>query len=316
VLAYRIGERVIDDRAGRALWIRRDGQVLAPVGTLGGPISALALSPDERRLVLQRRYGTDFMETDLWMLDLADGGREWTFTLSRDVPAFAGGNMGAVWSPDGTYVAYTAGRNIHIKDSSGAGAARDLGVEGFPLDWTDGYLVYSNYASTLGELDLFVLPMEDPSAAASARALISGPGIDALAAVSPNGRWIAYASARGSNSGDVEVYVRRFRPDGADEASDTVLRISRDGGFSPKWRADGKELFYAAGGGGLLAVEIDQDADVPRPGNPVMLFTLGSNNWDVSHDGQRFIVSSFFGGDSEPDTPINVVLNWEAALAR
>jgi hypothetical protein len=316
VLAYRVGEQMVDRGLDRAMWVDRKGQVRGDASVEGGPLVSLALSPDERHLVMQRRYGTASSETDLWMLDLDGDGREWTFTLSRDVSIIGAGVVAPVWSPDSRQVAYVAGGRILTKDASGAGAARDLGIEGAPLDWTDEFLVYASAGRTSAEVDILALPLADATAAPAPRVLITGPTFDSLGQVSPNGRWIAYASSRNSDLSDIQVYIRPFRPDAPEKAGDTVLRVSREGGYSPKWRADGKELFFLRRAGEFMSVEIDESADVPRPGVPTALFTLAASNaWDVSPDGQRFLVSAFTGGESQtPDTPISVVLNWEAAL--
>ena len=85
VVAYRVGERYDQSLLARALWVDREGDIAGGAGVAGGPIVSLALSPDERHVVLQRRYAPGSPESDLWMADLTDDDSEWTFTLSRDV---------------------------------------------------------------------------------------------------------------------------------------------------------------------------------------------------------------------------------------
>jgi eukaryotic-like serine/threonine-protein kinase len=117
----------------------------------------------------------------------------------------------------------------------------------------------------------------------------------------PDGRWIAYDS---NESGRSEVYVTSREGGGR-------IRISTDGGFSPRWRADGRELFYATPARGLMAVPV---VSTPRfeAGLPVELFRVASSlfSWDVDPKGQRFLVSI---AAKTPDPPITIVVGWREA---
>jgi len=140
--------------------------------------------------------------------------------------------------------------------------------------------------------------------------------------VSPDGRWIAYTS---NLSGRNEVYVQRFPLSG-----ERVQQISNNGGAPKRWRRDGRELFYISPDEKLMAVEIKTS---PRfeAGSPTQLFQLRlpmsqrldaiRNHYDVSVDGQRFLVNTVTGprtgGPGEPTSaPITVTLNWAANLKK
>jgi hypothetical protein len=95
------------------------------------------------------------------------------------------------------------------------------------------------------------------------------------------------------------------------------MQISRDGGAFPRWRADGKELFFRSYPGfAVMAVEIEFSGDTPQPKAPVQLFQSSSRvvSWEVSKDGQRFLMAEPL--DRGVATPITVVMNWEAALKK
>ena len=135
------------------------------------------------------------------------------------------------------------------------------------------------------------------------------------AALSPDGRWIAY---RSNESGQAEVYIQPFRPPGQQAAgAGAKWQVSRNGGAQPRWRGDGKELFFVTEGPTLYAAEIEVSGDVLRPSAPVALFQFqiaGTNRWDASRDGQRFLAELPL--DRGTATPITVVENWQAALKR
>lgn len=135
---------------------------------------------------------------------------------------------------------------------------------------------------------------------------------------SPDGLWIAYAS---NESGTPAVSVQPFLPDG-DSRSRGKWRVSPKGGSTPRWRKDGKELFYIGLDGKLTAVPIRSTATAFEPGAPVPIFdslvrptSLESVGipYGVRSDGQRFLISVPRQA-AEPE--ITVMLNWQAVLSR
>jgi hypothetical protein len=121
-------------------------------------------------------------------------------------------------------------------------------------------------------------------------------------------QWIAYTS---DESGVSEVYVRRF------PGADGKWQVSTHGGLEPRWRRDGKELFYQALDGTLMAAEMPADQSRLEASTPRALFNPGISgpvNYVVTSDGQRFLL--IIGGEAEGSSPITVVLNWDATLKK
>ena len=122
---------------------------------------------------------------------------------------------------------------------------------------------------------------------------------------SPDGHWIAYQS---NESGRYEVYVAPFPGPGGKR------QVSTAGGALPRWRADGKELFYRAADNRLMAAEVDAKGGAFEVKKVEPLFgpIVGATSYDVSADGQRFLTLVPVGG--ETDTPLTVVQNWTAGI--
>ena len=140
--------------------------------------------------------------------------------------------------------------------------------------------------------------------------------LEAAGTFSPDTRWFAYGTEAGP--GRTDVYVQPFTPPGAGSAPAAGRwQISPDGGWRPKWRADGKELIFRAPNGSPVAVDISTSPAF-QAGVPKQLFTLPPNvgNWDVTADGKRFLVAMPQQAQQYTDTPITVVLNWEAGLRK
>jgi eukaryotic-like serine/threonine-protein kinase len=288
-------------------WIDRRGNAQG-TATEPGAYVAPALSPDEKQLVFEKSRGSD---GDLWIMDLVHGtSTQFTTNSSR--------NTAPVWSPDGRRVAFVSDRggrqNLYVKDVDGDHDEALLlksEHQKVPTDWSNDrrFVMYTDSPPNQ-DLDLWVLPMEGEP---TPYVFLQTPFREEGARLSPNGHWVAYSS---NESGKDEIYVQSFPTPGA------KVRISNGGGRWPRWRADGKEIFYT-NGNSIVA------ADVIRalPGRGLeagashLLFeaTLPSATfcpYDVSRDGQRFIVAGFPQATSLPTIPITVVLNWTAALKK
>lgn len=131
-------------------------------------------------------------------------------------------------------------------------------------------------------------------------------------AFSPDGRWLAYTS---NESGTNEVYVGPF-PGGGGK-----WQVSRRGGSQPRWRGDGKELFYLAADSKLMAAEIKEKGASLEIGNVRPLFQAPPASvlafgvvYDASADGKRFLINTV--AEQESSEPITLVINWTAALRR
>jgi eukaryotic-like serine/threonine-protein kinase len=304
VLAYRASEH----SESRLTWFDRGGLRLGVVGP-PGLYRTHRLSPDGTRIAATR-LDAERETSDIWILDVArdSSGR---FTLDP-----ADDSM-PVWSPDGSRVVFDSARKpvgIYQKLSSGATSEERLSGEKnrFPLDWSsDGrFLIYQHgFPATRG--NIWVLPLSGKEA----RALIATPSDEVQAQFSPDGRWLAYCS---DESGQYEVYVRPF------SSSKGRWQVSAAGGYEPRWRRDGKEIFYLAADRRLMAVPIQAAGTTFQVGSATALFEAplrgflqgweNSSRYDVTADGQRFLVNVPI--ESAASGPLVVVLNWTAGLEK
>jgi len=287
------------DRAGTPL-----GEVIAP-----GRYSNPAISPDGR-LVAIARHDSDAPTQSIWSIDAKRGSAtRLTFDAGMDgLP---------VWSPDGSRIVYASWRPekgaLYVKSLDGTGTPELLLSQSaavFPVDWSrDGNLVIFMHAGRQSGhgFNIWALPLVGERTPFAA---VEAPATNAR--LSPDGRWLAYDS---DETGIPEVYVRPFPHTTAGK-----WQIS-DHGSEPKWRPDGKELFYLRPDQRLMRVRIqttsgfEADQPVPLFQTPsVGRITIGlGNSFDVAPDGQRFL---FIAQASEPSKPITVLVNWAATLPR
>jgi serine/threonine protein kinase/Tol biopolymer transport system component len=276
-------------------WYDRAGKFLSTVGQPDYQ-SWTSLSPDGRKLAVEIDDGNP----DIWIYDLERGIKtRFTSDAAFEAPA--------AWSPSGDELVYgyfRGGGNVDIfaKPSAGNGEAKPLvatpAVEGLP-DWSpDGkYLIYDTVAPETRR-DLLYRERRPDGRLGEAVTFLKTPHDESGARFSPNGRFVAYVS---NESGRNEVYVRDF-PGGSKK-----WQISAEGGGNPRWRPDGKELFYTQGRR-LMAVPSSIEP-VFSPGSPVELFTRPSlqPQFDVSPDGKRFLIRE---RSNAPPLSIHVVHNW------
>jgi Tol biopolymer transport system component len=298
------------DRAGRGL------------GSVGGPAPYLnlALSPEERRVAVV--VGTAALENvDIWIVDIARNVRS---RLTVD----PGVHGTPVWSPDGTRVAYLYRRSgktwLRVRPVGGTSPDESL-VEGAgntvaiaPTSWSaDGrYIAYTLRGAFPRTSDVWILPLFGER---KPFPLVQTESLEGEAVFSPDGRWIAYTT---DDSGQPNVFVQSF-PEAGEKH-----QVSTSGGNAPIWGADGKGLYYLGLDSTLMAVPIDTtgrfDAGVPQA-----LFATGALNtgfdvgqgaflaqrYAVSKDGQRFLFNARTP-QSGSGPPLNVVVNWMAAIQR
>jgi Tol biopolymer transport system component len=309
VLAYAEEEGV----RSQLTWFDRLGRRLSAAGP-EGPFIHMDLSRDGRRVLLER-----FEEGrgDLWALDLA---RNVPSRLTSG-PSWA---YSSTWSPDGSSVAYTlsgeTSGGLYQQDASGAGQPKELISLKDQLanvsDWSaDGqYIVYS-ISDPQNQFDMWVLPMSTGKAVEDRKPFpyLRSPFLEAQGHLSPDGRWMAYGS---NEAGTVEVYVSSF------PTPSKKVRISSGGGRQPRWRGDGKELFYLVPADRMLMSVPIQTAPALQPGTPAPLFRtdavgyfdFGRYDYGVTANGDRFLVNTRVGGPGS--TRITVTTNWQAALPR
>jgi Tol biopolymer transport system component len=294
----RSGTLVYSDVPSRRLqlaWYDRAGKMLS---TIGEPVAqnSPALSPDGRRLAVEDLE----KDPDLWIYDVTRGIKT-RLTVDKAPEAFP------VWTPSGDEVTYASLRNglsaIFSRSSNGSGEERLLA--GPPLDerapdWSsDGrFLIYSAGSNDIKSHLLYRERRPDGSLGDPA-VFLKTRFNERQPRFSPDGRWVAYVS---DQSGANEVYVRQF-PAGAGQ-----WQISSKGGNGPRWRRDGRELFYLDQTR-LMAVAVSTRPAF-TPAAPVLLFQhlLLQTGYDVSADGQRFVALGRSAG--EPPLAIHVVHNW------
>jgi eukaryotic-like serine/threonine-protein kinase len=308
VLAYRGGG------AGRRqlVWVDRSGKrldVLAPPddAALGNP----EFARDGSRVAFSRLVQGN---VDAWLLDVKRAATT-RFTFDASVDATP------VWSPDGTQIVFQSARNgnfdLFTKPADGSAEERPLLVTPLgkaPQDWSsDGrFLLYATQDPKTAS-DLWVLPL---SGDRKPFPVVQTPFDEVQGQFSPDARWVAYVS---NETGRYEVYARPFPGPGG------KWQVSTGGGIYPRWRHDGKELFYIAPDNRMMAVPI-QVGGTLSAGAAVALFPTeltGGNlgiggfqskqEYAVAADG-RFLLNVTVGDPAA--WPITVVLNWQSALNR
>jgi serine/threonine protein kinase len=301
------------------VWYDRAGKVLSLVGAPGAVFTP-AISPDERSVAYSRSTGPG--TADIWLRDSRG--------IETRLTADPSGNYVPLWSPTGDRIVWDSNRrgslDLYQKPTSGSGQDEALLppiTTALPVtsnrsadQWSrDGrFIVYSEVASN-GKQDLWVLPLG--SGDRKPTPFLKTEFDELHGQLSPDSAWMAYAS---DETGQREVYVRAF-PSG-----EGVRRISIAGGDQPRWRRDGKELFFAGADGRMMVVPI-KAVTGPKPsfepGPPVPLFeshvintpsTSGVFQYDVTRDGKRFLVVT--DNLAAANSPLTVVVNWYAGLKR
>ena len=301
VLVYRPGTRFT---RSRLTWFDRSGRAKEPIGEPAAYASP-ALSPDGNRLAVTIR-DPQTGNSDIWILDLERGGRS---RLTFD----GNSNAAAVWSPDGSQLAFTSERkgirDLYVKQISGSTAEELLlstNTNKTVDDWSVDGARISFSEQPPNAANVWFLPMS-PRRREAKR--LPGSGGEMQSHFSPDGRFLAY---RSSESSRFEIYVQALAPGGS------RWQISTSGGQEPQWRGDGQELYYIAWPSTLTAVKLKVTgntiaADTPRALFDVPHLTYMRNRYAAGRDGSRFLV--LVPIDSGPVPPPMIVQNWPALLA-
>jgi Tol biopolymer transport system component/predicted Ser/Thr protein kinase len=285
-------------------WVDRSGRKIGQVpgaDAYAGP----QISPDGKTIV----YTLISPGYDIWSYDVARKVKTRLTFGSASTPA----NAWAVWAPDGRWIAYTCVRNgkygLCRKLSDGSGTDEVL-LEGtelprWPGDWSpDGKsLIYSELRQ--GTTALSWLPLSGERKPYPFRQSNFNEGYPQF---SPNGKWVAYCS---DESGEDKIYVVPFPGPGG------KWQVSPGGGCRPRWRRDGKELFYLSSDNKVMAAEVKAGGFNFEAGTVHALFEARfpstTERYDVTADGQRFIVVE---EAVQPGTTITLVVNWTAELKK
>jgi hypothetical protein len=297
--------------AARLTWVDHEGNLVRQVGEPVEDIRMFRLSPDGRRVALQRRTGG---QHDLWLAD-TERGVPSRLTASRAVATQP------VWSPDGRMIVYThlGSHSLFRKGANGAGNEEIVlqrPNEALPTDWSgDGRWVLLRERAPETQFDsIWKVPMrpdgtveQGAAPAPYLRTRFNESAGRFAPGMSPG--WVAYVS---DESGPVRG-LHRFFP----EAHAKVL-ISDSGGVMPSWRADGRERFYVSPENKVMTVSLKLTAATVEASAPRELFRLAlrspaGGTYAPASDGQRFFVLTT--GESAPQ-PLDVIVNWTALIRR
>jgi serine/threonine protein kinase len=298
----------------RLEWVGRTGAQLGVVGD-PGTYADVELSPDGRTAAVSLRdpvRGT----FDEWLVDLSRGVRtRLTFDPSDE--------FGAKWSPNGERIAFLKRgepSGIYVKASSGAGNAQLLVASNrtaYPDSWSpDSRFLMYEIDDPKTTWDLWVQPT---SGGSKPWPLVQSEFRQEYGRFSPDGRWVAY---RSTESGRSEVYVTPFiEPGGASRTPLTAgakWQISTAGGSEPRWRRDGRELFYLGLDNRLMAAEVSGEVSGFKVGvvRPLIAIrpAMSNSSYDVSADGQRFLVDNAV--EQPGSETITLILNWTTELRK
>jgi len=290
-LAYVPGRPWGADR--RILQVDRSGRARLLIEARRA-FGSLRLSPDGRRIALT----IEGANNQVWVYDLERN------TLTPQTLRW--NNTEAIWTPDGRRLTFTSNRegpsNLFWQPADGSGPAERLTTSEhwqMPLSWSpDGKKLF--FREQPKGADVWILQLDGNR---KPRLFLHEPFNEWQAAVSPNGRWLAYVS---DESGRQEVYVRPFAAPG------TRWPISPDGGSDPVWARNGTDLFYRNGDrmmSATLAVTSDESFSAMKPRALFEAKTLsGEMSYDVTPEGEFLMIEP--GESDTPPAQINVVLNW------
>jgi Tol biopolymer transport system component len=315
-------------------WASRTGQLLGRPGR-AGQYRGIEVSPDATRIAIHRHEATG---GDIWIVEPSGSETRLTFNAAEH-------NSSPIWSPDGRDIVFSSLRNgkwgLYRKRSDGSGADELLfesEVPKVPMSWApDGGSIVFGVNSPKTKSDLWLLTLSTRKATP----LIETPALETHAQISPDGKWIAYSSDFVGNRR--EIHVQPF-PAGAGR-----WQVSSAGGDWPRWRRDGRELYYHSLGavqtpqlagpasfvGPVSVVDVNGSGASFGHGAPRALLNFRAFNFPhsdldyhtfaVSPDGQRFLYWQFVqpsaGAATQEATPdhnsgLMIALNWDAALRK
>ena len=292
----------------RLVWFDRTGRLVDPVvptAHYGDP----SISPDSRSAAFLK-YDIDTRVSDIWRVDLGHGG------MSRvtNSNAFA---VRPVWSPRADEMLYSMKRNLAAemyRITPGGGPERLVqpsATNQTATDWRmDGrFILYENFDPKT-KSDLWLLPQQGDQTPIP---YLRTPFNETRGKFSPDGRWVAYTS---DESGTSDVYIQSL------PTSARKWLVSARGGSQCIWRRDGKELFYVASDRWMMAVPVRAAGSTLELGTATRIFelpdgaTMGRLNYDVSADGQRFLVNVAVKEGPFQPLAATVVVNWVASVQR
>jgi len=287
-------------------WFDREGR---EIGRVGAPehVVGLALSPTGDRALAAIHAPQNTADQDLWLHDLTPGAKPRRMTTAPTLEFFP------VWANNARFLYASGGGETGIYEH-GVGRDRQLVFDSGSWDVPTsvsveaGITLFTTFRDPTLRNDVWVRSAKGPTR--DGAPLISRQFDQGQAQLSPDQRWVAYVS---NETGTNEVYVAPFRFDSATggvKVEDGVP-LSSGGGFAPRWRADGQELFYLTIDGSVMAVERPTGSGSVS-GPTTRLFGVSGviPEWGVRNDGRQFLFAVPVG----PLPPFTVVRNWQALL--
>ena len=322
-LAYRTGRAQSETTELR--WVDREGRAVGQVGPRSDYLgSGITLSRDGKRVIVTKmdnasasRGMFNFQASRVWTADVDRGifSRLYSGDGTESSPAV---------SPDGRIIFSStingAVGDLYVMPASGLGQPQPLIGKSVtikhPNDVSpDGrFLIFDDHSAQQRQ-DLWVLPLDVPAGTAKPIPFLVTSADETFGQYSPDGKWIAYSS---DESGRREVYVQGFAPDRTPAAAVGKWQLSTAGGDKPRWRHDGRELFYIAPGGKMMAVPLKTGLSSFVPGIAVPLFDIKATGffpYGVSPDG-RFLIDAVTDNQTSAPTPITIVVNWQMGLKK
>jgi Tol biopolymer transport system component/predicted Ser/Thr protein kinase len=306
-------------------WFDRAGRQLATVGDRIDQLN-VELSPDEKRVAVSV-FDPARNSRDIHIYDLGRDGLRTRFTFD------AADEVSVIWSPDGSQLIFNSNRKrtleIYRKAATGLGDEELLfsnaSNNSYPTSWSsDGrFILYTNGSVGSSTLqDLWALPLMGDR---KPLAVVQTPFVETTGRISPDGRWVAYQS--NESGGRTEVFVVPFSTNGQTSTpapSGSKWQVSTTGGSTPRWRRDGKEIFFLSADNRLMAAAVNGEGSAFEVGAVRPLFEIHHRlvgyggffgyTYDVSADGQRFLVNTVT--DRPAPVPMTVVTNWIATIRK
>lgn len=306
VLVYKADEG-IEERKIR--WYDRSGK---EAGAIEHPFRSQSFDPELRISPDGTSIAANWSESgsgtiDIWQYEVARG--VWTrFTFGQ------GNEFTPIWSPDGRSVVYVSVEDFRhwnlIQQASSGGASEKVLLKSskliYPDDWSpDGRFISYSVTNKANSSDIWILPVSG-TGESKPFPFLETEFEEELSVFSPDGRWIAYHS---NGSGKNEIFVRPFPGPGG------KYQVSTAGGSVPRWRRDGKELFFIGPGLKIMAADIQLGTTTVSVGSVRQLVgsVLDNRNFDVTADGKKFLVVS---SGKQKSTPLTLVVNWPGKITK
>jgi eukaryotic-like serine/threonine-protein kinase len=298
----------------RLIWRDRTAKALGSINHISALYTNLRLSPDGTMVAISFPDPTSG-NMDTWLYETKR--KVWTrFTFSESI------DRAPIWSPDGKMIVFSSDRqkgfDLYIKPANGEKNEQllfDSDQNVYATDWSpDGRFIAFQSTKRGGLNDIWILPMDRTGTGKQSDhfPFLNSELNETRATFSPDGRWIAYQS---SETGKPEIYVRPFPGPGG------KYQISSGGGSRPRWRGDGKELFFMRGTDfRIMGAEIKLGKSSLEVGAVTPYFEFrnitsgGRDLFDVTPDGQQFLIESVPG--DEISSPITLIINWPREILK